>query len=151
MCARKRVNGIITTIVITIWAFYMMMQLVSTNQVAANKTNEENNVFFYFPVVYSQASPVGSYICHELEWGLIWYSEVITLHEDGSSVYDYSPPYLTDGMGTWQYSSLNQIVTFTNFTWPTATFEIPDRLWASRQVVRQDSDFEVALRCLRTE
>jgi hypothetical protein len=97
--------------------------------------------------VFSADSPVGSYFCYEYEFGLIWTSEVITLNTDGSSIYAYSPPYSNVVTGTWVYTPSIQEVSFTNFHWPTATYEAPDRLWASRYLPHVD--FTIAIDCGR--
>jgi hypothetical protein len=93
------------------------------------------------------ASPAGRYTCYEYEFGLVWTWEVVTLNADGGSVYEYPPPYGSTVTGTWTYSPAALEVQFTNFRWLTATFDAPDRLWASEYL--PGPDFEVALECMR--
>lgn len=107
----------------------------------------QNGPSLYVPAVFSAASPAGSYLCYEYEFGLIWTSEVITLNIDGSSVYNYAPPYSGVVTGTWVYTPTIQQVGFTNFRWLTATYEAPDRLWASRYLPHVD--FTIAIDCGR--
>lgn len=95
----------------------------------------------------STPPPTGTYTCLEYEFGLVWFSEVITLNGDGSSIYDFDPPYLTTMTGTWTYTPSIRQVGLTNFRWPTATYEAPNRLWASEYL--PEPDFEVALECRR--
>jgi len=103
---------------------------------------------FYLPVIIGLVvPPAGSYYCLEYEFGLIWTSEVITLNVDGSSIYDYNPPYSSIVTGTWNYIALRQEVEFTNFRWLTATYEGPDHLWASRYLTQ--AGFDIALSCTR--
>ena len=104
----------------------------------------------FLPSVFAPAapdSPAGRYNCLEYEFGLIWTSEVITLHPDGSSVYAYGPPYGGTVTGTWAYVPALQAVQFTHFRWPTATYEAPDRLWASEYL--SGPGFEIRLECAR--
>ena len=101
----------------------------------------------YLPLVAVESSPAGSYYCLEYEYGLIWSSEVITLHPDGSSIYAYNPPYTRIITGTWSYSAARQEVAFTNFHWLTATYIAPNRLWASRYLTQ--AGFEIAMSCQR--
>jgi hypothetical protein len=92
-------------------------------------------------------SPAGSYTCLEYEFGLVWASEVITLNPDGSSIYDFTPPYLSTMTGTWALVPATWEVQFTHFSWPTATYDAPDRLWASEYL--PEPGFEVRLECAR--
>lgn len=101
----------------------------------------------YLPVIMGGQSPAGTYYCLEYEYGLIWTYEVITLHADGTSVYAYNPPYPGIVTGTWGYTASTQEITFTNFRWSTATYEAPDRIWASRYLPQ--AGFEIALSCNR--
>jgi hypothetical protein len=101
----------------------------------------------YPPLVVLESSPAGSYYCLEYEYGLIWSSEVITLHPDGSSVFAYNPPYTRIVTGTWSYTAAKQEVAFTNFHWLTATYIVPNRLWASRYLTQ--AGFEIAVSCQR--
>lgn len=111
----------------------------------------QGDVRLYLPSVMgmpgSTRPPTGSYTCLEYEFGLVWTSEIITLNADGSSIYDFSPPYLTTMTGTWTYTPSIRQVGLTNFRWPTATYEAPNRLWASEYL--PEPDFEVALECQR--
>jgi len=90
-------------------------------------------------------SPVGVYDCLEYEFGLIWTSEIVTLNPDGSSLYEYAPPYVQTVTGTWAYVPAIREVQFTNFRWPTATYQLPDRLWAWRYL--PGPGFDIALSC----
>lgn len=99
----------------------------------------------FLPAIYGSASPTGTYDCLEFEFGLVWATEIITLSVDGSSVYEYRPPYTAVVTGTWVYTPTTQQVGFTNFRWITATVDLPDRLSASRYVPQ--AGFEVALSC----
>lgn len=105
----------------------------------------------YLPSVFSTESifrsPAGVYQCLEYEFGLIWTTEVITLNADGSSIYNYAPPYTGMMTGSWVYTPANQLVGFTNFRWLTATYAAPERLRARRYLPQVD--FEIALECLR--
>ena len=92
-------------------------------------------------------SPVGVYDCLEYEFGLIWTSEVVALNPDGSSLYEYGPPYVQTVTGTWAYVPATREVQFTNFRWPTATYRLPDRLWAWRYL--PGPGFDIALSCGR--
>lgn len=110
----------------------------------------QGNSHLYLPSVLGMPGttpPTGSYSCLEYEFGLIWFSEVITLNADGSSIYDFAPPYLTTMTGTWTYTPSIRQVGLTNFRWPSATYEAPNRLWASEYL--PEPDFEVALECRR--
>lgn len=101
----------------------------------------------YLPVILSESSPAGSYDCLEYEFGLIWTSEVITLNANGSSVYDYDPPYSGVITGAWTYTPSIREVGFTGSRWPTATYILPDRLWARKYL--EHAGFEIALSCSR--
>lgn len=109
----------------------------------------EDGAQIYLPLILKTSSPAGVYGCNEYENGLIWTADVITLNADGTSVYEYYPPYPGIATGTWVYTPSTQEVGFTNFRWwLTATYESPGRLWA-----RQDlgGNHEVALDCGRRE
>lgn len=101
----------------------------------------------YLPMIMGGQSPGGSYYCLEYEFGLIWTSEVITLNTDGTSVYAYNPPYSGIVTGTWIYTAAIQEVGFTNFRWLTATYEMPNRIWASRYLTQ--TGFVIAINCNR--
>jgi hypothetical protein len=103
----------------------------------------------YLPLISRAPSPEGSYWCNEYEYGLIWTTEVITLNADGTSVYEYHPPYPGIATGTWVYTSATQEVGFTNFRWLTATYQAPGRLWAQRHL--PEVEFDIALDCERQE
>jgi len=103
----------------------------------------------YPPPISRDQSPEGSYWCDEYEYGLIWTAEVITLNADGTSVYEYYPPYSGIVTGTWVYTPATQEVGFTNFRWLTATYQAPGRLWARRYL--PEVGFEIALACKRRE
>jgi len=118
----------------------------TSNDVYAQSATQGGNSL-YLPMMMGAESPAGSYYCLEYEFGLIWTSEVITLNTDDSSVYAYSPPYPSIITGTWSYTASIQEVGFTNFRWLTATYEIPDRLWASRYLTQ--AGFEIAISCNR--
>lgn len=101
----------------------------------------------YLPVIMGGQSPAGRYHCLEYEFGLVWTSEVITLNPDGTSIYAYNPPSTGIVTGTWSYNASTREVGFTNFQWLTATYEMPDRLWATRYLPH--AGFEVAIQCDR--
>ncbi|MBK8989840.1 MAG: hypothetical protein IPM39_27895 [Chloroflexi bacterium] len=84
---------------------------------------------------------------YEIEFGLIWASEIIILHPDGSSLYAYDPPGAGIATGTWAYKSQIQEVSFTNFRWITATFQPPNRIWATQYITH--AGFDVGLECGR--
>lgn len=107
------------------------------------------NFEVYLPLIVKSPSPVGSYWCNEYEYGVIWTQDVITLNADGTSIYEYYPPYSGIAAGTWVYTPATQEVGFTNFRWLTATYEAPGRLWARRYV--SETSFEIALDCRRQE
>jgi hypothetical protein len=107
----------------------------------------QDDTNLYLPIVFRSDFPDGSYFCYEYEFGLIWTTEVITLSPDGSSVYDYGLPYAAIVTGTWAYTASEQVVEFTNFRWLTATYEMSNRLWASRYLPQ--AGFEIALSCHR--
>jgi hypothetical protein len=101
----------------------------------------------YLPAVYYPSTPAGSYTCLEYEFGLIWATETITLYEDGRSVYAYGSPGGDTLTGTWVFTPALSTVAFTGFRWPTATYQFPARLYASRYL--DHVDFEIALACRR--
>lgn len=74
----------------------------------------------------------GVYDCLEYEFGLVWTSDIVTLYPDGTSRYEYSPPYANITTGTWVYTPTAQEVQLTGFRWITATVQFPDRFYASR-------------------
>ena len=113
----------------------------------ARAAGDEARAYLPFALASTPATPAGSYNCYEYEFGLIWTSEVITLNADGSSVYDYAPPYGGTVSGTWSFTPAIHQVQFTSFRWPTATFDAPDRLWARKYL--PGPDFEIALECGR--
>jgi hypothetical protein len=122
-----------------------LRSLASPVHAPASMSPDESTL--HLPFVAGDASPSGSYYCYEYEFGLIWTSEVITLNTDGSSMYSYYPPYTDFVTGTWAYTPSIPQVEFTNFRWTTATYEAPDRLWASRYLPHVD--FEIAIDCGR--
>lgn len=129
---------------------FTLTTLASNNQPHAD-ANEQPGRLAYLPAVFSTMSafksPAGVYDCLEYEFGLIWTSEVITLNPDGSSIYNYAPPYSGIVSGTWVYTPTDQLVGFTNFRWLTATYTAPDQLSARRYL--PNVDFEIALSCHR--
>lgn len=83
----------------------------------------------------------GVYDCDEYEYDMIWATDVITLNQDGTS------QYLMRGdlsrAGTWSYDPAARQVTFVNFRWLTATYQLPGRLHVSTVT----SGVDIALDC----
>ncbi len=100
----------------------------------------------YLPVILGPFRLAGIYDCVEYEFGLIWTSDVITLHPNGDSTYAYEPPHGGIVTGTWTYTPETRLVGFTEFRWETATVELTlERLWAARQFTAPD--YEIRLEC----
>lgn len=137
---------IISAILPLVLCGIMLKGAQSTSQAHA-QAFPQNDVVIFLPVIVAPPSPAGSYHCLEYEFGLIWTSEVITLNVDGTSIYDYDPPYAGTVTGTWAYSPTIQEVSFTNFRWVTSTYEIPNLLWARRYL--PNAGFEIAIYCSR--
>lgn len=116
---------------------------------SSSPSQGQYNFEVYLPLIVKSPPPVGSYFCNEYENGLIWTQDVITLNADGTSIYEYYPPYSGIATGTWVYTPATQEVGFTNFRWLTATYEAPGRLWARRYL--PESRYEIALDCGRRE
>jgi hypothetical protein len=145
---RKVVNQLVRGLAAIATALILLCVLLETmrssEKIKAQPSfTGDNSVFL--PLVYHLTPLVGTYDCYEYEFGLIWTTEVVTLNKDGSSLYVYSPPYAAIITGTWVYTPVIQEVGFTNFRWPTATFQLPDRLWASNYIT--PAGYEVALSC----
>lgn len=128
-------------------ALLAALSVLDMGRLLSARAAGEARAYVPFALTSTPATPAGSYNCYEYEFGLIWTTEVITLNPDGSSLYDFSPPYGNALTGTWAYVAALREVQFTNFSWPTATFDAPDRLWASEYL--PGPDFEIALECGR--
>ena len=100
-----------------------------------------------FLPIAQNATLVGVYDCLEYEFGLVWSSDVVTLYSNGTSRYEYGPPYANVVTGTWVYKPTAQEVRFTGFRWITPTVQLPDRFFASRYL--PEPGFEIAVSCLR--
>ena len=144
----RRLSSIALAVTAALALLLTVLGILNADRLLSGRAgDDEARAYLPFALASPPTSPVGSYNCYEYEFGMVWYSEVITLNTDGSSVYDYDPPYLTTMTGTWGYTPSMREVQFTNFRWPTATYEAPHRLWASRYL--PEPDFEVALGCTR--
>jgi hypothetical protein len=128
-------------------ALFALLKTTYSGDTTGVPPSPPEDVFIFLPIIYAPITPAGTYTCYEYEFGLIWKVEVVTLNADGSSIYDYNPSYTAVVTGTWLYTPAIQEVGFTNFRWPTATFQAPDRLWASRYLTY--AGFEIALSCNR--
>lgn len=126
-------------------AFVMVYVLLLATHSDAQVRAGTNDTIIYLPIVTGGDFLSGTYDCLEYEFGLIWTSEVITLHPNGFSEYLYAPPYSGYVTGTWTYSASLMEVAFTNFRWMTATFIPPDRLWNSQYL--PGPDFDIAISC----
>jgi len=147
----ERIVGLALVVSVALASVVSTLQVMASSDQLRHDLNEQLDMVIYLPAVFgtepSVESPAGVYDCLEYEFGLIWTSEVITLNTDGSSIYNYAPPYGAVVTGTWVYTPASQLVGFTNFRWLTATYTAPDRLWAERYL--PEVDFEIALSCLR--
>jgi hypothetical protein len=147
----SRVILLLLVVLLPITFLTFSLQVIAWSGRHYPESTDQSESMVFLPSLFSVGSlielPVGSYDCLEYEFGLIWTSEVITLYKDGSSIYNYAPPYSGIVTGTWVYTPTAQLVGFTNFRWLTATYEAPDRLWAKRYLPHVD--FEIALSCLR--
>ncbi len=124
---------------------FMLLGITYSSETKSAPLLPAGDTAVYLPIVFQPISPAGAYDCYEYEYGLIWTSEAITLSANGSSVYKYNPPYEAIVTGTWVYTPNIKEVGFTNFRWPTATFQTPNRLWASMYLTY--AGFEIALSC----
>jgi hypothetical protein len=143
----RRLSRVLLATLLALALLLVSLKAMTISNAIQAKAASQGGTQLYLPVVFGPVSPAGSYTCYEYEFGLIWTSEVITLNTDGSSVYAYAPPYVSIVTGTWNYTALRHEVTFTNFRWPTATYEVPNHLWASRYLTQ--AGFEIALSCNR--
>ena len=145
----RRSIHFVLPLVVAAAALWLVIGAFGSEQTPASRSAAPDSQQLYLPSVFVLAppSPAGSYSCLEYEFGMVWASEVITLNPDGSGIYDFTPPYLSTMTGTWAFVPATWEVQFTNFRWPTATYDAPDRLWASRYL--PEPDFEVALECSR--
>ena len=144
----RRLSSIALAITVALALLLAVLSILNAGRpLSAWAADTAARAYLPFAQTATPATPAGSYNCYEYEFGMVWYSEVITLNADGSSVYDYDPPYLTTMTGTWTYTPSIREVQITNFRWPTATYEAPDRLWASEYL--PGPDFEIALECSR--
>ena len=127
-----------------------LLNITSADQTPDSPSSSANDVFIYLPLISrSVVTPAGAYYCYEYEFSLIWTTEVITLNPDGSSAYAYYPPYSATVTGTWVYTPSREEVGFTNFRWPTTTFQPPNHLWASQYLTQ--AGFEIAVSCNRLQ
>ncbi len=143
-------NPLIRTLVAATMALATLCALLGTTYSAETRSvpsSPADNTFIFLPIIFGSITPAGAYDCSEYEFGLIWTSEVITLNADASSIYNYNPPYAHIAYGTWVYTPSIEEVSFTNFRWPTTTFQAPNRLWASKYLTY--AGFEVAISCNR--
>ncbi len=139
-------------LLLTAMALALSVSLVSLALALAEPVSlsqGQYNFEVYLPLILKSPPPAGSYECNEYEYGLIWTQDVITLNADGTSIYEYYPPYPGIATGTWVYTPATQEIGFTNFRWLTATYEAPGRLWARRYI--SETSFEIALDCRRQE
>ena len=144
------INRSTQAVLLTVAALTLALSLVSIGLALAESPSQGQDEFqIYLPLISRAPSPEGSYWCNEYEYGLIWTTEVITLNADGTSIYEYHPPYPGIVTGTWVYTPATQEVGFTNFRWPTATYQAPGRLWAWRYL--PEVGFDIALDCARQE
>jgi hypothetical protein len=137
------------TVTVALAAILALLNVTRANQSIRLPSSSTEDSFVFLPVVYGPLSPAGDYYCYELEFGLIWTSEVITLDISGSSTYAYHPPNPPIVTGTWVYTPATQEVGFTNFRWLTTTYLPPSRLWARRYLTY--TGFEIAVSCSRLE
>ena len=144
---RRRLALLIVSATLPLVLCGIMLNGAPSKSQAHAQALPQNDVVIFLPVIMAPASPAGSYHCLEYEFGLIWSSEMITLNVDGTSIYDYDPPYVSTVTGTWAYSPTIQEVSFTNFRWVTTTYEIPNYLWATRYL--PNVGFEIAIYCRR--
>jgi len=111
-------------------------------------TSPADDKFVFLPFIsQGSISPAGAYHCDEIEYAMIWKTEVITLNTDGTHIWAYDRPGSSIVTGTWVYTPSAEVVGFTNFTWLTTTFQPPNRLWASQYITQ--AGFEVAISCNR--
>ena len=128
-------------------ALFILLNITYADETLASSSAPVDDVYLYLPMIAGETNPAGAYFCYEWEFGLIWMEEVITLSVDGSSVYDL--PYGGVVTGTWVYKPDIEEVGFTNFHWLTATFQPPNRLWASKYLTY--TGFEIAISCNRLQ
>lgn len=144
----RRLSGIALATTGALAALLLALGLLDAGHfLPARAGDDATHAYLPFALVSTSATPDGSYNCYEYEFGMIWTSEVITLNPDGSSLYAFRPPYVSTVTGTWTFIPAIREVQFTRFSWPTATFDAPDRLWASKYL--PGPDFEIALECGR--
>jgi len=143
----RRLPYVALAITIALVLFMTMLDALDAGRLPSARAADESRAYLPFAPAATPASPAGSYTCYEKEFGMVWTWEVVTLNADGSSIYEYPPPYGSTVTGTWTYSPTIREVQFTNFRWLTATFDAPDRLWASEYL--PEPGFEVALECGR--
>lgn len=104
----------------------------------------QTNAPIFLPMTFSTVTPVGQYTCLEYEFGMIWATETVYLYDDGTSAY-YNMPYIGSRTGSWEYTPATQVITFTNFSWLTATYIIPNGMYAKKYI--PSVDFWIELSC----
>jgi hypothetical protein len=153
MSLRKRILCGVFSLGLAVAWLILAIEIMQAGQAVNAQIAPQASPISYHPLVLRYyPSPAGSYICDEYEFGLIWLTEVITLNADGSSVYygaadDQTRSESMVVTGTWVYTPTASQVGFTNFRWLTATYESPDRLWASDYL--EPIGFEIAIECDR--
>jgi hypothetical protein len=87
----NRFGLLIAVIALSLTSLLMIFRSLAFMEVAnASHVPDQDSEPIFLPAIYgTSVSPSGTYSCYETEFGLIWASEVITLHPDGSSVYAY--------------------------------------------------------------
>jgi hypothetical protein len=128
-------------------ALFAVLNITDSDETPTSSSAPTQDGHLYLPMIAGSTNPAGAYFCYEWEFGLIWMEEVITLSVDGSSAYDL--PYGGVVTGTWVYTPSSEEVGFTNFHWLTATFQPPNRLWASKYLTY--TGFEIAISCNRLQ
>jgi len=137
----------LVSIIMAFFLLFITIEVIKANSDINYKLNAIENRNVYLPLIFaSNISPAGSYYCLEYEFGLIWSSETVILENDGTSLYLY-PQNSKPVTGTWSYIQPIHEVSFTNFRWLTATFEIPNRL-SNRKYLEQPG-FWISISCTR--